>query len=262
MTNDADRSRPATAPGAPLSDDELDLALPFYAIGKLPPQEMQAVAARLANDSGARRRLELVGEERRETEALNAAIAPPSLAAMERLFARIDAEEAPVEAAARQKPVAGQGQGGLLARLFGPRGRAAAHGAAPRAWGFAVAALAVIAIIQSGLLLQLLSRTAPQAPYVTASAPEAPGAARSGASPTGASPTGVNQTGAAHAMVRLQPGVSMSEVEAWLTANQLRIVDGPRPGGLWRIQAASGDAAALVSRLQAAQQLFAVTLPE
>jgi hypothetical protein len=44
--------------------------------------------------------------------------------------------------------------------------------------------------------------------------------------------------GGHYAIVRFTPGASAAEIEALLDANRVTIVDGPRPGGLYRVRIA------------------------
>lgn len=243
--------------------DDLELLLPFYAAGKLSAQETLLVEARLTHDAEFRRRLDLVEEERSQTVLLNDGIAAPSPAAREGLFALIDAETAasPTRQAASQNhaaPRPGQGArqgsrqdsrqepGGLRAWLAG-----LADAFTPRAMGYAVAGLAALAVVQAGLLAHLASGSRQQpgnrqqpGGYVTASAP--------------------GLESGVHALARFAPGVTMADAGAWLQDNGMRIVDGPKPGGLWRLRIA-GDAAgkdAAMRKLQARPELFAAVLPE
>jgi len=229
-------------------DDDLELLLPFYAAGKLSPQEARRIEARLAGDAEFRRRLDLIEEERGQTVLLNDSIAPPSSATRERLFAMIDADIAATPAGrtayqGNHDSVAAGGQeglrGGLRAWLAG-----LAAAITPRAMGYAVAGLAALAIVQAGVLAHLASgRNRPDV-YVTASAPVEPG--------------GV------HVLARFAPGVTMTAVAAWLRDNGMRIVDGPKPGDLWRPRIAADAAGkeAAMRKLRASPGVFATVLPE
>jgi len=230
-------------------DDDLELLLPFYAAGKLSPPETRRIEARLTGDAGFRRRLDLIEEERGQTVLLNDSIAPPLSATRERLFAMIDAEIAatPAGRAAHQGNHDGIAAGGQEGLRGGLRAWLAGLAAAitPRAMGYAVAGLAALAIVQAGVLAHLASagRDRPDV-YVTASAPVAPG--------------GV------HVLARFAPGVTMTAVAAWLRDNGMRIVDGPKPGDLWRLRIAADAAGkeAAMRKLQASPGVFATVLPE
>ncbi|MFC3638163.1 hypothetical protein ACFONL_12400 [Camelimonas fluminis] len=237
-----------SAPAAAQSpDDDLELLLPFYAAGKLSSGQTRQVEARLAHDAEFRRRLDLVEEERSQTVLLNDGIAAPSPAARERLFAMIDAETAARPAsrvtsesraapASRAAPVR-SGPGAWLAGLV--------EAFTPRAMGYAVAGLAALAVVQAGLLAHLASGSRQQpGGYVTASAPA--------------------QESGVHALARFAPGVTMADAGVWLQDNGMRIVDGPKPGGLWRLRIASDAAGkdAAMRKLQGSPELFATVLPE
>jgi len=226
-------------------DDDLELLLPFYAAGKLSPPETRRVEARLARDAEFRRRLDLVEEERGQTVLLNDGVAAPSPATRERLFAMIDAEIAatPAGRAAYQgnhDGLAARARGDLRAWLAG-----LAAAITPRAMGYAVAGLAALAVVQAGLLAHLAPAGRDRADvYVTASAPAG--------------------QGGVHVLARFAPGVTMAAVGTWLRDNGMRIVDGPKPGGLWRLRVAA-DAAGKVAamrKLQASPEIFATVLPE
>lgn len=237
----AEYDRVNAAPPPP-ADDDLELLLPFYATGRLPDHDMRRVAARLAADAEFRRRLELVLEEQAQAESVNAIIPPPSSDARNRLFALIDAE--PARAGALTPGRAGVRR--WLARL--------ADAVTPRASGYAIAGLVALAIVQAGALVHLATtnNAAPAGPgaYVTASAPERA------------------QANSGQALVRFAAGVTMADAAAWLEANRMLVVDGPRPGGFWRLRTSSqsGDAAAAqgeaLARLRANPALFDAVLPE
>lgn len=241
MTSDNGRNRQDAAAQDAAAGDGLDLDLPFFVTGRLPAGETEALRARLASDPEARRRLALVQEERAAAVMANEAIAPPSLAAMEALFAKIDVEEAAAPVRRPQPAAAAPQARGWLGRTFAAL---FAGAGAPRWPGFAVAGLAALAVIESGALLHLLGRQAVQdgGRYVAASAPE-----------KAAGPT---------ALVRFAPGVSMADAGAWLAANGMRVADGPLPGDMWRLQAPGADAQDMLRRLGAAGAPFAAVVPE
>lgn len=227
----------ARASAQPPADDDLELLLPFYATGALPAQQARLIEARLADDAEFRRRLDLINEEREQTARVNASIAPPSPAARDRLFAMIDAE---TNAQPAVHPTASPFMDGLR-RWFAD----IAGMLTPRAMGYAVAGLAALAVVQAGLLAHLASGSREATPgYVTASGPVA--------------------TGGAYVLARFAPGATMAQATEWLAANGMQIVDGPKPGGLWRLRVADDRAAmaAAIGKLQENTGLFAAVLPE
>ena len=73
---------------------EIEELLPWYAAGTLSGREAERVEQALAGDRELAQRYELVHRELVETTRLNEALGAPSVRAMEKLFAAINAEEA------------------------------------------------------------------------------------------------------------------------------------------------------------------------
>jgi anti-sigma-K factor RskA len=73
---------------------EIEELLPWYAAGTLSGREAERVEQALAGDRELAQRNELVRRELAETTRLNEALGVPSVRAMEKLFAAINAEEA------------------------------------------------------------------------------------------------------------------------------------------------------------------------
>ena len=73
---------------------EIEELLPWYATGTLSGREAERVEQALAGDRELAQRYELVRRELVETTRLNEALGAPSVRAMEKLFAAINAEEA------------------------------------------------------------------------------------------------------------------------------------------------------------------------
>ena len=74
--------------------DEIEELLPWHAAGTLSRRDTQRVEQALANDPELARRYAMVREELGETILLNETLGAPSGRAMEKLFAKIDAEPA------------------------------------------------------------------------------------------------------------------------------------------------------------------------
>src|SRR5262249_33026290 len=72
--------------------EEIEALLPWHAAGTLDAEEAERVEAALARDPELARQFELVREEFAETIHLNETLGAPSVRAMERLMAGIDAE--------------------------------------------------------------------------------------------------------------------------------------------------------------------------
>lgn len=72
--------------------EELEILLPWYAVGTLDRRNAERVEEALANDRELSQRLEIARDERDETIYLSEALGAPSARAKERLFAVIEAE--------------------------------------------------------------------------------------------------------------------------------------------------------------------------
>jgi hypothetical protein len=79
------------------SDEErqaIEELLPWYAAGTLSPRDVRRVEDAIAHDPALSRKYELVREELASTVHLNETLGVPSVRAMDKLFASIDAEPA------------------------------------------------------------------------------------------------------------------------------------------------------------------------
>src|ERR1019366_3155895 len=120
---------------------DIEELLPWHAAGTLSRRDTQRVEEALASDPELARRYAMVREELGETILLNETLGAPSAHAMEKLFAKIDAEPA-------RKPalslIPGARLAGFLASL------------SPRtlAWSASAAALAIL--LQAGLIASIV----------------------------------------------------------------------------------------------------------
>ena len=182
--------------------DDLEALLPWHAVGRLGGDDARRVDEALARDPELARRYALVAEERDETIALNEALGAPSARTHDRLFERIEAASP-----ARSAPqAAGGGWLDAIIAALSPRGLA-----------FATTALAIVALVQAGALTTLLVSDGVGERYGTASGPQA----------------GDN---AAFVLVAFSPQATAAQIEAFLERSRAVIVDGPRPGGLFRLR--------------------------
>jgi anti-sigma factor RsiW len=190
-------------PRQPLTDagQAVEDLLPFHVAGSLSAAEARQVEAALAADSELRRRLALVEEEMTETILLNEGIAGPSTRALDRLMAGIEAEPA------RNAPSAG-----WSARLAGWF-----HAVTPRQAAWATGAVALVIALQAGALVGLATRQADVAFQTASQGSAAPAAA-----------------GAAFTVI-FQPEAKAADIAALLERTGVRIVDGPRVGGIYRV---------------------------
>jgi hypothetical protein len=211
---------------------EIEDLLPWHAAGTLSRRETEQVEAALARDPELARRLELVREELSATIHLNETLGAPSPLAAEKLFAAIDAE---------RKPMRSLGLSARITEFFASL--------TPRQLAFSAAAGAIAIVLQAGLIGAIVigERSQTQGTYQTASAPE-----------PALAPAPLPGLRGTFALARFAPGATTGAVTAFLEANQASIVDGPRPGGLYRLRIAD-KALTLAERDQAIARLAADT---
>ncbi|MAW89003.1 MAG: hypothetical protein CMJ42_20995 [Phyllobacteriaceae bacterium] len=215
---------------------ELSLLLPWHAAGTLEPAEARRVEAALKADSGLAAEYALVLEDREATRELAAAEAVPS-SMQARFDAALSARVAgDSRRAARQAVMDAKGPG-IFARLFGGLFDS------PR-MAFAATAAVLVILVQGGAILALLGdRAGPE--YRTASGETVP-------------------ADGLQVLLRFAPGLSMDDAAAWLEERGARIVEGPLPGGLFRVAfpgSAAGDASELAERLTTDGAAVVLALP-
>ncbi|MGA8496271.1 MAG: hypothetical protein WB764_12380 [Xanthobacteraceae bacterium] len=201
---------------------EIETLLPWYAAGTLRRRDRQRVEDALRYDPALARHADLVREELAETISFNESLGVPSARCMDRLMAAIDAET--TAARKRNSARAVAGQFAAIIAGFSPRTLAVAA-------SFAVAAIA----LQAFLLVSMATK--PQAPFETAS---------------------LNPTVTGHgtfAMVRFAREASAGEITHFLEEYQATLVDGPKPGGFYRVRLtmktlAKEELAHIVSRMR------------
>jgi hypothetical protein len=191
---------------------ELEGLLPWYAAGTLRRRERQRVEEALRADPELARHLELVREELAETIHLNETLGAPTARAAERLMAAIDAE-------ATRKRAPGAAAGWLTGFFANMSPRTMAVAAS-----FAMLAIA----LQSVAIVDIFTR--PQA------APTAPVGGDKGLVLT-------EHKNGAFAMVRFARQASAAEITNFLQNYQAALVDGPTPGGLYRVRVAMSSLA-------------------
>ena len=184
---------------------EIETLLPWYAAGTLRRRDRQRVEDALRYDPALAHHADLVREELAETICVNESLGVPSARCMDRLMAAIDAET--VAARKRNSVRAVAGQFATFIAGFSPRTLAVAA-------SFAVAAIA----LQAFLLVSMATK--PQATFETA---------------------GLSTTATGHgtfAMVRFAREASAGEITRFLEEYQATLVDGPKPGGFYRVRIA------------------------
>jgi hypothetical protein len=205
---------------------EIEALLPWHAAGTLNRRDAQRVEAALEHDHDLARQFELVREEMGETIHLNETLGAPSARAMEKLLAGIEAE--PKRRQRRSFDLAAFIAERLT--LFSPR---------TLAWSATAAVLAIV--LQAGLIAGL---------YLGEPGSESPAAFKTASAPTRSfAPVG------SYALIGFAPQASAADVTKFLDAHKAAIVDGPKPGGLYRIRVSAAalpkaDLAAIVKQMQ------------
>jgi len=203
-------------------NQEIEELLPWHAAGTLSRRDAQRVEDALARDPELARRYALVREEFGETIHLNETLGAPSARAMEKLFAKIDAE--PV----RRRAVS-----------FNFRARVTEFfaGFSPRTLAYAGSAAVLAILLQAGFIATVMLKETKTAGYETASAP--------------ARDPGVG----AFTLIRFAPQATQDDVTKFLQANKLSIASGPMAGGLYKVRVAvtglpKAELANIVKKLQ------------
>jgi len=220
-----------------MSADDLEALLPWYAAGTLDGREAHEVEAAIAADKELARRFDLVREEMTEAILLNEALGVPSARVMENLFKAIDKERKIARA-----PAARGGLGAWLSDLF-----------TPRAYAFAAGAAVIIVMLQAGVITKMVlqDRSDGGASFQPASAPTAT--------------TRGFEIGS-FVLVRFAPQASIADITRFLDARDAVIVDGPRPGGMYRVRVArtyvgKDGLDRIVKEFQAAGNLVNMAVP-
>jgi anti-sigma factor RsiW len=225
-----------------LSRGDLEELLPWHAAGTLDAHEAAEVDRALAADPELARRFALVREELTETILLNESLGAPSARAMETLFRAIDQDRKVVRRAATLP-----GLGARIAEFFSPR---------TLAW--AASAAVVIVMLQAGVIARLALQEHDGA---------APPAATSFETASYAAPPVTRGLEvASYALVRFVPQASMADVNKFLDSRDAAIVDGPKPGGVYRVRVAHGalsqrELSRLVKEMEAAKNIVSFAAP-
>src|SRR5471030_3438128 len=119
------------------AQSDIEELLPWHAAGTLSRRDTQRVEEALARDPELARRFAMVREELGETIPLNETLGAPSAHAMEKLFAKIDAEPA-------RKPALSLNLSARVTEFFA--------GFSPRTLAFAGSAAALAILLQAGII--------------------------------------------------------------------------------------------------------------
>lgn len=183
--------------------EEIEALLPWYERGTLPAHEARRVEEYLRTHPELQHSLMLIREEVTETIEANERLGMPSGAALDRLMAQIEAE-----------PRKGRAPGlGLMASVkswFGSSG--------PSWMPVAAAAAAVVILVQAATLGVLLTRDGPAGTELASGRATAPVEAGS------------------YALIRFNENARAADVTAFLRSLNLAVVDGPKPGGVYRVR--------------------------
>ena len=202
---------------------DIEELLPWHAAGTLSRRDSQRVEDALAHDPELARRYALVREELGETILLNESLGAPSGRAMEKLFAKIDAEPA-------RKPALSLNLGARIAEFFASL--------TPRTLAWSASAAAIAILLQAGLIAGIVIKDhGIGGGYETASAPS--------------TDPGVG----AFTIIRFAPQASSDDITRFLEANKLQIASGPAAGGLYKIRVSmtglpKADLAGIVKKLR------------
>jgi anti-sigma factor RsiW len=207
---------------------EIELLLPWYAAGTLNARDTRKVEEALARDPELARQYAVIREEYAGTIDLNESLGAPSVRAMQKLFAAIDAEP-------ERKPGVSLGLGTRISAFFASL--------SPRTlvWSASFGALALL--LQAGVIAAVLIGNQPTSRFETASlSRDEPITRELSAAPP------------ARALVRFTPDARVSDITALLDKYQASIVDGSK-GGMFRLQFANGsmskdEFSAILGRLQ------------
>jgi anti-sigma factor RsiW len=200
---------------------DIEALLPWHAAGTLNARDTRRVEDALARDPSLARQYAVIQDEYAETIALNESLGAPSTRAMQKLFAAIDAEPA-------RKPSVSLNISARIAEFFA--------GLSPRTLAYSAALGAVLMLVQAGVIGAILAKQQQVGSFQTASL------------------SGPRQETGPQAFVRFTPDARMSDITAFLDANQATIVNSTA-GGMFRLQfgdkpMSKQEIAGLITRLQ------------
>jgi len=204
--------------------NEIEDLLPWHAAGTLNRRDTRRVEDALRRDPELARRYELVREELAQTIHLNETLGAPSARAMEKLFARIDAEPKRMRAPSLHI-------GARVSEFFA--------NLSPRTLAWSATAAVVAILLQASVITGVMLDGTQSTNFKSASAPTESRSATAG--------TVVS--------ISFKPEATAADITKFLATNKLKIVSGPSASGLYRVQiAAAGlpkdELARFIKRLQ------------
>jgi anti-sigma factor RsiW len=213
--------------------EEIEMLLPWYVTGRLDADDRARVESHLARDAGLRHQLDLIRAERQEAIAANETLRTPSAGALDRLMAALPP----------RRPTLADRLG--LTALYHA---AADFFAAPTVRGvrFAAVAAALLLLAQGAIITTLLVRGDGGGTYHTAS--------------------GQSDDKGVSALVVFTEDARLPAISRVLTDLDATIVDGPKPGGVYKIRIRTADRSdaardALLRRLAERRDVVRSVLP-
>ena len=210
---------------------EVETLLPFHAAGTLNARDARRVEEALAGDPELARQYAVIREEYAETISLNESLGAPSVRAMQKLFAAIDAEPA-------REPSRSIGLSARLSGFFASL--------SPRTLAWSASFGAVLLLLQAGVIGAVLMKNQ-TASFQTASLSLNEKSAAPLTRDLGSSITPTR------ALVRFTPDARIADITALLDNYQASIVDGAK-GGMFSLQfgraMSKDEVAGLLARLQ------------
>lgn len=204
---------------------DIELLLPWHAAGTLNARDAQRVEDALARDPELARQYAVIREEYAGTIELNESLGAPSVRAMQKLFAAIDAEP-------ERKRTRSLNLTTRFAGFF--------SSLSPRTVAWSASLGALVLVLQAGVIAAVLLNNRP-ATFETASLNTDETITRD-----------LRPASSPHALVRFTPEARMGDITVLLDKYHASIVDGAK-GGMFRLQFASSskdEFAGLLSRLQ------------
>ena len=185
---------------------EIELLLPWYVTGRLDAADRARVESFLAAHPDMKRQLALVREELEQSARSNDALGAPSRASLEGMMASIGRDS--------RMPLSMRTGWGRISEFF----------AAPTPEGLRWAAMAAAALllIQAAAIGSLLASRSSDT-YQTASGKDAP-------------------AGRATLLVGFSDGATAPAIAALLREFDAQIIEGPKPGGMYRLRLAKAPA--------------------
>jgi anti-sigma factor RsiW len=222
-----------------LEDDtsDLELLLPWHAAGTLNARDARRVEEALARNPELARQYAVIREEYAETIAVNESLGAPSMRAMQKLFAEIDAEpERPKVFSA-----------GLAARISG-----FFASLSPRTLAWSASLAALLVVVQAGIITAILIDNE-SASYRTASLSLNEQVTRD-----------LGGAASPRALVRFAPETNVTEITALLDKYRASVI-GSAKGGMFRLQfgdsaMSKGDLTLLVNKLSS-EKIVSLAVP-